>query len=195
MPVNISGREHVTYDELLDKAHQQQLLGIETHLVQPPSAANENTAISHARVTMAGPDGQHRIFTGIGDANPRNTNKLIAAHTVRMSETRAKARALRDALNIKGASFEELGGDETNDAPQPEALGAGVALADPLATQQEIGRLWGAMKAFYGTEEAAKTDGRAYLKANFGKESTKELTSTECKSATKAFSDAAQCGT
>lgn len=187
MPITISGREHVTYDELIDKAHHEQLLGIETQLVQAPTTANENTAISHARVTIAGPDGAHRIFTGLGDANPRNTNKMIAAHIVRMSETRAKARALRDALNIKGASFEELGGEEMNNAPLSVSFGAEAAPAASLASPQELGRLWGAMKAFYGSEEAAKTDGRAYLKTTFDKESTKQLTSAECVAATRAF--------
>jgi hypothetical protein len=162
--------------------------------VQAPSAANENTAISHARVTIAGTDGQHRIFTGLGDANPRNTNKMIAAHIVRMSETRAKARALRDALNIKGASFEELGGEETTDTSQPMAFDTQGAPAESLATPQEISRLWGAMKAFYGTEEAAKVDGRAYLKENFSKESTKLLTGAECIAATRAFLSAKQEG-
>jgi len=49
------------------------------------------------------------VFTGIGDANPANVNRKIAAHIIRMAETRGKARALRDAVNIGIVSLEELG--------------------------------------------------------------------------------------
>ena len=50
-----------------------------------------------------------RTFSGIGDANPANTSRAIAVHSIRMAETRAKARALRDLLNVGGyCSVEEL---------------------------------------------------------------------------------------
>ena len=194
MPMMISGREHWTYDELLDLAHNRGLLSIETELLESPTDANGNTTICHARVTFAGPDGSHRIFTGIADANPRNTNKLIALHAPRMAETRSKARALRDALNIKGASFEELGGDEAAGATEAKAAPAAQSKPAGLATNKELGQLWAAMKAFYNTEELAKSEGRKYLQENYGKESTKELTSEECKAATKAFLEATQQG-
>src|ERR687898_3132793 len=51
-------------------------------------------------------------FGGIGDASPQNVNRAIAPHLIRMAETRAKARALRDAINVGVTAFEELGGEE-----------------------------------------------------------------------------------
>jgi hypothetical protein len=48
-------------------------------------------------------------FTEIGDANPKNVNKQIAEHVLRMAATRAKARALRDFTNIGMTCLEELG--------------------------------------------------------------------------------------
>jgi hypothetical protein len=50
-------------------------------------------------------------FSGIGDASPANVNRQIAPHIIRMAETRAKARALRDAINVGVTAFEELGED------------------------------------------------------------------------------------
>lgn len=106
--VKISGKEHVTYDGLLDEAHTRGLVGIAVEVVQQPREENGWTTIATALASFS--DGRH--FSEIGDANPKNCNSKIAAHSIRMAATRAKARALRDALNIKGAAFEELGGDD-----------------------------------------------------------------------------------
>ena len=53
------------------------------------------------------------IFTGIGDASPTNVAASMRTVLPRLAETRAKARALRDALNAGAlVSFEELGEHE-----------------------------------------------------------------------------------
>ncbi len=57
-------------------------------------------------------------FTGIGDASPDNVGRTIAPHIIRMAETRAKARALRDAVNIGVTALEELGEDVEEDSPR-----------------------------------------------------------------------------
>lgn len=113
------GKKYVLYAGLLDEAHQRGLSMIETTLVQLPTEHNGDTAIVHAVVRTE--DGK---FTGLGDANPQNVNKNIAPHAIRMAETRAKARALRDAINVGVTAFEELGGDdaEPGDAREPAAL-------------------------------------------------------------------------
>lgn len=46
-------------------------------------------------------------FDGYGDATPKNVSGGIAPHLLRMAETRAKGRALRDAVNAK-TLIEEL---------------------------------------------------------------------------------------
>ena len=43
-----------------------------------------------------------------GDATPSNVNDKVAPHFARVALTRAKARALRDALDIEMCSVEEL---------------------------------------------------------------------------------------
>lgn len=112
----VDEKEVATYAGLLAKAHEEGLNKIVTALIQFPLESNGFTAICLATVTT-----EKGSFTGIGDANPENVNRRIVPHLIRMAETRAKARALRDAVNIGVVALEELGGEEP-DAPAPAAV-------------------------------------------------------------------------
>ena len=112
------GKTFCLYVGLLNLAHETGLKGIQTELVQVPSEANNRVAICTATVTME-KDGVERTFTGIGDAAPNNVAPAMQTCLIRMAETRAKARALRDATNVGVAAFEELGDeDATDSAPE-----------------------------------------------------------------------------
>jgi hypothetical protein len=100
----IGEKEVATYAGILALAHDEGLRSVRTKLVQAPTKENGSVAIVTAVVRT-----NKGVFTGIGDANPGNVNRKIAAHIIRMAETRAKARALRDAVNIGIVSLEELG--------------------------------------------------------------------------------------
>jgi hypothetical protein len=102
----IGTKDVVTYSGLLSKAHDEGLIRVRTHLIQVPTEENGRTAIAKAIVETA-----KGRFDGIGDASPENVNSFIVPHLIRVAETRAKARALRDAVNIGVVSFEELNGD------------------------------------------------------------------------------------
>jgi hypothetical protein len=106
----IGEKEVVTYAGVLALAHEDGLKAVRTKLVQIPGKENDQTAIVTAIVCT-----NKGVFSGIGDANPGNVNSRIRPHIIRMAETRAKARALKDSQNIGIVSLEELGelvGDE-----------------------------------------------------------------------------------
>lgn len=115
------GKSFVLYAGLLDEAHNQGLKAITTTLVQIPTDENHNVAICQANVET-----EKGIFTGIGDASPRNVSQMMASCLIRMAETRAKARALRDAVNIGVTALEELA-DELDISSDEESTGSGEA--------------------------------------------------------------------
>lgn len=98
------GKQFVLFAGLLDQAHSEGLKSIDTELLQVPDPDNGQVAIVKATCEME--DG--RRFSGIGDASPDNVGRNIAPHVIRMAETRAKARALRDAVNVGATALEEL---------------------------------------------------------------------------------------
>jgi hypothetical protein len=102
---NISGRDFCLYAGLLDYAHQKGLLKLECSILQYPNEVNGHEAICTA--VAEAKNGE--VFVDIGDANSKNTNKMIAPHIIRMASTRAKARCLRDLCNIGMTCLEELG--------------------------------------------------------------------------------------
>lgn len=103
--MNLKGKDFVLYAGLLDLAHQKGLLKLEVQAIQHPTKENGNVAICKAVATSR----LGEIFSDIGDADPGNTNPIIAKHLLRLASTRAKARVLRDFSNIGMTALEELG--------------------------------------------------------------------------------------
>ncbi len=122
--VSLQGKEYVLYAGVLSLAHEKGLLSIETLLVQIPGPDNEHTAIVKARVEFA--DGQR--FEEYGDASPRNVTARIATALIRMAATRAKGRAMRDAVNVGETLAEELPPE-----PEPARAGQGAPRHTPRA--------------------------------------------------------------
>lgn len=138
------GKQYVLYAGLLEEAHGRGLRSLKTKLVQVPDKENGNVAIVHATAKMhhiekesrAGSNiPEHKEFDGIGDASPENVGRNIAPHIIRMAETRAKARALRDAVNIGVTSLEEL----SEQAPEDNAprRGGGAQNTGPSETRTQ----------------------------------------------------------
>jgi hypothetical protein len=112
-------RESIAYAELLKLAHDEGLKSIATELVLQPCEENGRLAIVKATVET-----KRGHYEGLGDADPGSVDDFLAPHLIRVAETRAKARALRDAVNCGVVSSEELDGVslDRSSRPGPGAL-------------------------------------------------------------------------
>lgn len=115
------GKEYVLFAGLLDEAHTRfSRLAIETELLEM-----EPIPVIRARFKGWKGDGLGAdpdvITSGIGTgARETDTKGPGKDAPVEMAETRAKARALRDAVNVGATSLEELPDEDgANTTPQP----------------------------------------------------------------------------
>jgi len=107
-------RETIAYAELLKLAHEEGLKSVSTLLVLTPCEENGRLAIVKAAVET-----ERGHFEALGDAAPGNVEVQFAPHLIRVAETRAKARALRDAVNCGVVSSEELDGVSMDRSSRP----------------------------------------------------------------------------
>ena len=139
-------REVGTYAGVLNRAHLQGLKSIATTLVQAPTAANQMTAITYAEVVT-----EKGTFRDYGDASPESVEERFRPHLIRVAMTRAKARALGDAINVGAISIADLSkGDPTGNGngngQQPPHVNGGTitqAASLPLTVHQRtrLGKL------------------------------------------------------
>ncbi len=114
--VNLKGKQHALYKGVLREAMENGLTRLVVTVLQFPAPENGNMAVCSATAVFEGTDGKERMFVEVGDCDDRNCGSMIAMHKIRMAATRAKGRALRDALGLGEALFEEIGGAE----PEPQ---------------------------------------------------------------------------
>jgi hypothetical protein len=98
--VILHGKPFVRYVGLLALAHARGLVQLTARI------EFHSDALVLASATATFSDG--RVFTEWADAMPGNVSPQVRPHWVRMALTRAKARCLRDALQIGIAALEEL---------------------------------------------------------------------------------------
>jgi hypothetical protein len=96
----IHGNKYVKYAGLLALAHDHGLMELKAEFV----SVTADLALASAYAVFQ--DG-HK-FWDAADATPTNVKDAVKAHFPRMALTRAKARCLRDALNITDPSAEEM---------------------------------------------------------------------------------------
>ncbi|CCQ97963.1 conserved hypothetical protein [[Clostridium] ultunense Esp] len=80
--INLQGKSYVTYEGLLDLAHQRNLKSIQVELIQIPTRENNMTAICKATATT-----ENEVYTDLGDASPQSVNSTIVPHLIRMAST------------------------------------------------------------------------------------------------------------
>src|SRR5215470_16581457 len=96
----IHGKQFVQYAGLLAMAHERGLVNLSANFI----TVSGDLALAEATAEFS--DG--KVFKECADSTPLNVNPKVKQHFPRMALTRAKARALRDALNISVCSVEEL---------------------------------------------------------------------------------------
>jgi hypothetical protein len=117
--INLQGKSFVTYEGLLDLAHQRNLLSLEVEIIQIPTAENNMTAICKSVATT-----EKERYQDIGDASPKSVNSALVPHLIRMASTRAKARVLRDLTNVGMTAVEELSMEDSLAAEEEESYSA-----------------------------------------------------------------------
>jgi hypothetical protein len=108
-----SSKPYAPYPLLVDNTHRRGVLAVETEEL-PPMKCKDRGCYNAAETDI-----QHRFkaiitlengqkFTGHGEACRHNTTRITRTACPRMAETRAKARAMRDATNIGIACVVEI---------------------------------------------------------------------------------------
>jgi hypothetical protein len=100
---SIYGKPFVRYARLLALAHEHGLVSLKVHFI----SVTVELALAEADATFA--DG--KTYSECADSTQQNVPQHIRPHFPPMALTRAKARVLRDALNIGIAALEEIDGE------------------------------------------------------------------------------------
>ena len=177
--VNLKDKDFVTYEGLLDLAHQEGLISIDVELLQIPSKDNGDIAIVRAVAKT-----KDRTFVDIGDAGPNSVNSMIKPHIIRMASTRAKARALRDLTNIGMTAIEEII-DEEKPKQNKRSDNNKSDKKDNLATQSQLNLMYKLVKEKnYGNDSIS-----SYIKNAYNKDSSTELTKKEASEIIKMLNE------
>ena len=123
--INLKGKQYATFDGVLDEAHKQGLVRIETEVLQSP---NKEAPVCVVRAFVKTGKGEYYAH---GDATPQNVGRMIVPHIIRMAETRAIGRALRFATNAPTLA-EELDGENVVQSSTPAPA---PAKAQPVAAE------------------------------------------------------------
>lgn len=101
--INIKGKNFMTYEGLLDKAHKKGE-GRNLSMIITDSWVSEDMKKAWCKVRLTA---GAVTFDGFGSSTPENTGS-VTDHPIELCHTRAKGRALRDFLNIGELMAEEL---------------------------------------------------------------------------------------
>ena len=133
-------------------------------------------------------------FEALGDASESNTNRMVSPHLIRMAETRAINRALREAFPIGLCSYEELSETDVTEREEGGAPAKPVKVegssqtknnktngSEKMISQNQLGFVWKLAKEAWDGVSQEEIDAALHelVEREFGKQSLKELTSKE----------------
>src|SRR5699024_12368935 len=93
--IDLQGNNYVTYEGLVDLAHQNNLSSIYVELLQIPKDENNMTALSKATATT-----DTGTFSDIGAASPKSVNTTVMIHVIRITSTRLNTMIVLDILSF-----------------------------------------------------------------------------------------------
>lgn len=146
--LNIKGKEAISANGLIALGHEKGLRKLTTKVLQLPGKDNNMCCIVQANLIGYGysPIDKKLIeveFSAIGDASPSNCSSMVAAAFIRMAETRAVGRVLRNYTDIGMLCSDEIG--------------ASVETPIELIEPQQVNRLATLMKEGNITKDQAKS--------------------------------------
>lgn len=131
------GKKMVFLHGLQRLAHQAGWIGGSCNLnfIEPPGSS---FGVFSCIVTAKFDDGSE--WVGTADANKQNTTDAFLAYPTAVAESRAEARALRKALNIRLLAYEEVGfgGDGVSVSPKAKIDKSVVRAINHALEKQEI---------------------------------------------------------
>lgn len=131
------GKEMYQYRDVLNEAHRLGLVGfVQIHPPMIFTDNNGNVTAAVCSVSALFSDGTE--WQGVGDCDNVNGGKVAGGAKPRMADTRAKARALGDALNLDANFHDEMGpeGAESSVSFTPRTQ---VSLPSPAKFSQPTG--------------------------------------------------------
>jgi len=133
------------------------------------------------------------IFEALGDASESNTNRMVSPHLIRMAETRAINRALREAFPIGLCSYEELSETDVSEREEGGAPGKPAKVegssqgknktngSEKMISDSQLKYIWRLAKEVWEGVPQEEIDATLHelVEREFEKQSLKELTSRE----------------
>lgn len=161
----VDGRDFISYEGLRELAHKY----IQESRVELVAAPDKDNPYAVVKVTIH--DSNGRTWDALGDASPETCVPELAPHYLRLAETRAKGRAMRDMLNLDMLMLEEVFPKQSN-VVKTESFA--VVQGAPL-TQEQVHRIEQIMQ----TRNISKEDALKELQRVLNKSSLRDLTAAE----------------